>query len=367
MRRLLQLNGLAILAVVVNHSTAWVFTAMFWWPHRYRPVESPNFDQLGSFDYFALLGIMQLTVFAVPAFLFVTGFFLAYADRGICSALSFKIVGRRLITILVPYLIWSCVIFLGEMLQGEYFTPLEYLLQLVLGQAVPAYFYIPILVQFFIISPFLVPLAKHRWKILLLLSIILQLSVNSIWYFSLLDVNFPQSGFINVIHTRFFGGFLIFFSLGMVAGFHRQVIRQFLFRYKMILVVTLVGVALLSLVEAFLLSDYPSGRGWFGSRTVTSNVYSVAFILCFLAFNKITLPFPGFFDWLGRNSFGIYLIHVSVLEVTARAINQLSPWLLSMTWLFQIILILIAIGIPLAFMKVVKMSPARRSYRYLFG
>ena len=47
-RKLFLLNGLAIQAVVANHASGWGITAMFWWAHRYLPVESPNFDQLGS-------------------------------------------------------------------------------------------------------------------------------------------------------------------------------------------------------------------------------------------------------------------------------------------------------------------------------
>ena len=71
------LRGLAILAVVYNHATGWGYTAMFWWADRYRQVGSlPNYDQMGSLPYYVLAVIQQLAQFSVPAFLFISGFFI---------------------------------------------------------------------------------------------------------------------------------------------------------------------------------------------------------------------------------------------------------------------------------------------------
>jgi hypothetical protein len=45
-KRMLYLNGLAVLTVILYHSSAWGFIGMFFWTDRYRPVSVPNFDQL---------------------------------------------------------------------------------------------------------------------------------------------------------------------------------------------------------------------------------------------------------------------------------------------------------------------------------
>jgi peptidoglycan/LPS O-acetylase OafA/YrhL len=366
-RRLLQLNGLAILAVVVNHATGWVFTAMFWWAHRFRPVESPNFDQVGSWDYYGMLGIMQLTVFAVPAFLFVTGYFLAYAARGSRSSLNYKIVGGRLVTILIPYLFWSLVIFASDILQGEIMPPLEYLYRLIMGKATAAYFYIPLLAQFLVLSPLLAPLAKTSWKPLLIVSVVVQAFLISFFYLNLLDVPLPLQDLVIISHFPFFGRRMVYFSLGIIAGFHQQSIRLFLARFKLVLLVAVIIMAFMSVVESLILSDYTSGRGWSGPQTITSHGYAIFFILCFLAFERLRFPFPKFFEWLGRNSLGIYLMHVIVLEFVSRSIAHLSPCLLGCAWLFQFSLVVLAIALPLALMQAVKISPVRCSYRYLFG
>jgi len=158
-KRLLLLNGLAILAVVCNHAAGWGYTAMFWWTDRYRPVSTPNFDQLGSFSYYGLSVLRQITVFSVPAFLFASGYFVAYAARG-RSAPSWKMVKVRLTNLLIPYVIWSAVIFVGDALQGITHAPVEYLERQVSGGADEPYLYVPLLYQFYLLSPLVVPMAK---------------------------------------------------------------------------------------------------------------------------------------------------------------------------------------------------------------
>lgn len=110
-KRLFLLNGLAILAVVCSHATGWGSIAMSPWADRYRLVVGPDYDQTGTLPYYMLLAMKCLMPFSVPAFLFVSGFFVAYAARGSQSALSWKMVIVRLRNLLVPYLIWSVVIF----------------------------------------------------------------------------------------------------------------------------------------------------------------------------------------------------------------------------------------------------------------
>ena len=61
-RRLPLLNGFAILAVVSSHATGWGYMAMVWWADRYRPVEVPNFDQLYTPSYYALVAIQGNTI-----------------------------------------------------------------------------------------------------------------------------------------------------------------------------------------------------------------------------------------------------------------------------------------------------------------
>ena len=64
--------------VPLHHSTAYGLQAMFEWTNRYRDVAVPNFDQLGTLPYYVLMFARQFDAFGVPAFLFVSGFFIAF-------------------------------------------------------------------------------------------------------------------------------------------------------------------------------------------------------------------------------------------------------------------------------------------------
>ena len=164
-RRLLLLNGFSILGVILYHSVGWGFVAMFSWAHRYMPVLSPNFDQIGGIPYYAMRFVEQLVVFTIPAFLFVSGFFVAFATGRMQSNIKWETIGARIKRMLIPYLIWSFVLFGLFFIQGNLYTLQQYLRMLFTGQTNPAYYYVPLLIQFYLLSPLIVPLAKRNWKI----------------------------------------------------------------------------------------------------------------------------------------------------------------------------------------------------------
>jgi peptidoglycan/LPS O-acetylase OafA/YrhL len=368
-KRLLLLNGLAILAVVCNHAAAWGYTAMFWWADRYRPVTAPNFDQIGTLPYYGLLAIQQLAVFSVPAFLFVSGFFVSYAARA-KSALSWKMVITRIRHLLVPYVIWSGVIFVADALQGTTYAPVEYLERLVFGRATAVYFYIPVICQFYLLSPLVIPIARTRGKLILVVSALLQLGIVGSRYLIPFGVETPALDLmIRVTPCWSFPRWAFFFAFGLVSGFHLARLKYWLHRLKWGLFVAVVVLGVLDVLEPEVLyhtigKDWGWGRGLF---TISSNLYAVAFILCFLAFDKVTIPGSKMFHQLGRSSFSIYLLHPKVLEFAARVIRQIAPLMLAHQVVFQPLLVVLAIGGPLLFMTTVSRSPARRFYRHLFG
>jgi len=367
-KRLLLLNGLAILAVVCNHATGWGFTAMFWWTDRYRSVATPCFDQVGTLPYYVLLAIQQLVVFSVPAFLFISGFFVAYAARGRQSTPSWKMVITRIRNLLLPYAIWSMVIFVGDALQGLTYTPVGYLERLVLGRATAGYFYVPLICQFYVLSPLVAPLAKSRGKLVLVVSALLQLGSLSLRYLVAYGAETPALAFlIRMTPEWSFPRWAFFFALGVVFGFHLTWLKQWLHRLKWSLLVAVVVLGLLAILEPQA-PLHTGGKEWGRSlASISSNLYAVAFILCFLAFGKVTIPGSRIVHQLGRSSFGIYLLHPKVVEFIARIIRQIVPWILAHQVVFQPLLVVTGVGGPFLFMIAVSRSPARRSYRYLFG
>jgi peptidoglycan/LPS O-acetylase OafA/YrhL len=352
---------------------SWGYTAMFWWTDRYRPVTVPNYDQFGTLLYYGIGLVRKLTAFSVPAFLFVSGLFVAYAARGSRSTLSWKVVKVRLTNLLVPYTIWSVVIFVGDFLQGTTHTPVEYLRRLVFGGAAPPYFYVPLLCQLYLLSPLLVTVAKTRGRQLLLVSALVLLSMISLGYLNLYGIVvgmempvvdrmralLPPSSFVR---------WIFFFVLGVVSGLHLRQLKQWLARFRWHLLVAAIVLAILAVLEAEVIF-HSTGVDWWRSTpfSIPASLYAVGFILCFLAFDKIPIPFSRLVRQIGKVSFGIYLLHWTVLQFAARAIQEFTPWLLAPTALFLSVLVILAVGLPLSFTTAVARSPLRRYYRYLFG
>jgi len=363
-KRLFLLNGLAILAVVCSHATGWGSIAMSPWADRYRLVVGPNYDQTGTLPYYMLLAMKCLMPFSVPAFLFVSGFFVAYAARGSQSALSWKMVIVRLRNLLVPYLIWSVVIFVGDALQGITYTPVEYLTRLALGGAHPVYFYIPLICQFYLLSLLVVPVARTRARKLLFASALLQLGVLSSRYLILFGVEIPA---LRRTTDLLFPMYAFFFAFGIVSGFRLQQLKWWLVRVKWGLLVAVVVLGALAILESEVVYRLTGIRRGSGPTTIPTSLYAAAFILCFLAFNKVSIPFSKNIYRLSSATFGIYLLHPKVLEFVARAIRKFAPSMLVYPVLFVPVLIVSGVGVPLLLMTVVVNSPMRKSFRYLFG
>lgn len=376
-RRLLLLNGLAILAVVCNHAAHTAPLTMFWWTFRYSPGTAvPNYDQFGTVTYYVLIAIMKLTLFAVPSFLFVSGFFVSIITRGHESALSWKWVRPRIVRLLVPYLIWSLATFFINWLQscvdGCTTNSLgEYISMLLTGRAQNPYWYVVLICQFYLLSPLLVALARTRLRLLLLFAALAHVCALLVVYLGFF-VDVPPIAHV-VFYGRSFPRDLIYFVFGIAAGLHLTTFQQWLSRFKWFLLVALFVSAIASLIEAELFYRISGGgynylshyRG--GPMTVPMTLYILTFILCFLAFAKVKFPFSKFLYRLAPKSYGIYLIHPFFTQFMPKVFYHLAPWLLAYQILYQPVLVTISVGVPLLFMTLVSKSRIRGSYRYLFG
>jgi hypothetical protein len=367
-RRLLLLNGLATLAVVINHAIGWGFTTMFWWTDRYRAVSVPNFDDLGSPTYYTLRTVEQLVIAAIPTFLFVSGFFVAMATGRNNPTLGWRVVGTRIVNLVIPYLLWSILIFVVDfVLLDVQQTPSYYLVLLLFGGAISGFYYVPLLCQLYLLSPFLVPLAKGRWQLLLIAALLIQGFVQLSHYQGVLGFALWPFDSIARVPSWAFPGYLFWFSFGIVAGFHLTSFKSWLANIKWGLPPLALLCVLVGIWEwEFILNR--SGEEWLTPiRLLSDELASGAIILTFLAFSEVTLPFSNRLGELGQKSYGIYLVHSLVLLWTAKLIYRFEPWLLAYQVLYQPILLVVGVGVPLSLMWLVSRSPARRYYQYIFG
>lgn len=367
-RRLLYFMGFSIICVVLNHTSAWGFVSMFWWTDRYLPVSVPNFDQMGSASYYALRFIEQFIIFSIPTFLFVSGFFLAFATGRNRSTVSREVVFTRVKNLLIPYVLWSCAYLGLEVILGRNLTLGQFARILLTGQATEAYYFIPVLIQLYLISFILIPLARNHWKEVLLLSGLFQLFILLLRYVMILDLDIlALQPFFFLTSSWLFTGFLFWFASGIVFGFHSSVIKPWFIRRRWYAFVALILVFLLGILEWEALLR-ASGQAWIPpEETLIDQIYAGLFIITFLGFEHVALPSMKAISQIGTRSFGVYLVHSLALIYTSKLIYHFAPGILGMQWIFQPILFAAGLGIPLLLMEIAARSPARRFYSYLFG
>lgn len=358
-RRLLLLNGLAALMVAVHHATGYGFNAMFDWTDRYLSVSVPNYDQIGSVPFYINIIIQQLDYFALPAFLFVSGYFISFVALGNQSLLGWNMIKQRVINLLIPFALWSLV----------FFALFVRRLPANLDEIFDRYYFIPLLIQFYLISPLLVVAAKKNWKLVMAGAAILELGRFGLHFIGKLGLDFPGHDFLVFWTPRWVFPMLFFwFVLGMVAGLHRDSFARWLSRYKWHFLAALIIFGVLSIFEYQWFSRL-LGEGWLGPYFggISRQIYALAFILCFLAFDEVSIPFSKQISELGSKSLGIYLVHSRVMYVVAVLMYRQTPLVLGNQFFYQLILILSALGGSLLLMEIFRRTPARQVYRYVFG
>jgi membrane-bound acyltransferase YfiQ involved in biofilm formation len=368
-RRLLYLNGVSITCVILFHAAGMGFVAMFAWAHRYLPAGVPAASQIGSPSYFGLRFIEQLIIFCIPAFLFVSGYFIAVATGKNRSTIGWEVVWARLKMLWIPYLLWTAIILvLQVILEDKSLSLRRLLLDVFTGETNEVMYFIPLLTQFYLLAPLLVWLAKKNWRLLLVGVLILQIAVQLLAYPMFLGWDLPNAASLpNLAPKWFFISKVLWFPLGVIFGLNLEQLKPFLQRWRW----AFLTVALLAIPVGVLeweLYFRLSGLEWLSHReTLVDTVYSLAVILSFLAFAQARLPLPRQMEQLGVKSYGIYLTHALFIQYAARLVYHLAPQLLAYQIVLLPLLILVGFAGPLVLMYLFERSPLRPYYKYVFG
>jgi hypothetical protein len=227
-----------------------------------------------------------------------------------------------------------------------------------------------LLIQYYLLAPLFVPLAREHGKAFLIVAALIHLSVQSINYLEGLGVDFAGKELLIALTPRwiFIGQQPFWFPLGLVFGLHSDLFREKLTPLRGLFSITTVVFLILAFLE-FEMVEVLNGEmrlnPQFGGYSRT--FFILSFLLWFVITNESIIPFIDKISYLGARSLGVYMANIPMIYVVAVLMYQFTPWLLGKQFLYQAILFSAGLFGPLLLMELVRRTPARLGYRYLFG
>jgi hypothetical protein len=342
------IRGIAILLVVLNHTvTLGQDTPLSW---GYPPASEPL--------AVILLFLKLIGWYAVPIFLFISGSFFAYAAQGDPPEISWKIVQNNVIHLLWPYLIWSvafyALLFVGY---GQTFSPLGYLKNLLVGFP---YNFIPIILFYFLVSPILLKLSQRTgWIFVLAIIALYQIFLILALDGYKIGITLPgfTRFFVVPVLARTFADWGIYFPLGLALTLNNSLVMPKLEKYKGVFLITSLVFLVLAALHSLTIYRFP----------LTNELYPLAFVFFLPVISRKWIPKIRFFESVGKRAFGLYLMHLLVLDSLLLLFNQYIPVLLSYQILLQPVLFMLTASIPLLVMRYAARYLKGGSYRIIFG
>jgi fucose 4-O-acetylase-like acetyltransferase len=318
-------RGLAIIAVVSIHAAYLVLA-----------------DDINRY----LVAYFNVLLFAVPAFIFISGYWSGQKPMG-SSADYRAFLTKRLSRILIPYLFWSFVWLGYEASRTHDFNGSEIIRKLFLGQACIGYYFIILLAQLYILTPLFKYINRKSFglELVLLLNII---SLSILYLSRLFSIIWPLPASLP------FYSWIIFYEIGLLAGDYDN--RKTLMPKNMrFLILPAIFISLLiSELEAMIILSKADNLNFALSATKFSSVfYSVCVILGFLLVREHIKYWPKSLVILGNFSFGIYLIHGPILNQAARLVQK-SSIIYSFQSLYQFTVVLITILVCFALIYIIR-------------
>jgi surface polysaccharide O-acyltransferase-like enzyme len=314
---------------------------------------------------YPFVALDQVGKFAIPAFMFIAGYFIAYATSGGKRDLRWPIIRARLENLLWPWLIWSGIMLVGQSFQGDPLSLEQYLRDLFIQ-----YYFIPLLIFYYLLAPWVVKAARKNTRSLLIGAAVTQLLVVALFYARVYQSDFPNTFRLWVDQSPLqYLRFAFYFPFGVVCGMYPRMIKTPLARFKTRLpwlTLFLFGLAFLETLRAYNTGGdlWPIG----GDQTkLSSALFSTSLLLCFVAYDRLKVPYNRTINNLGAHSYGLYLCHYVILGILAKIITRLVPWITTQGWLFLPLLFVLTVALSMLLMQSAARLPTKRLYRYVFG
>jgi len=318
-------RGVAIVLVVAAHAAISLLAA---------EVDRPGFDNVTP----VLFGLVQLpspvkTVvlelcrLAVPLFLFFSGYHLARSPRTIATIRNGA---RRLV---VPMLFWSFVGWAMSLTENDGgWTVPEFFRLLITGRTQLGYYFVILILQFLVISIWLVPMIVRRPFLSLLTVVVIQFGVHAYDYFVLIgrmDL-LTLRGVSNLPYFPefLFPRFLVAFSVGIWASTNSGRFKDISARHIGVFSLLTIVLAVVVILETGYIYHYSANvlrssafvalsRSW-GEWKISTALYTIAGTFLVISLSRRTMVLKSHIDELGKHSYQVLLLHGIILRVLMR-------------------------------------------------
>ena len=331
------LRGLAIIAVIAIHLSAYFI----------------------FIKHMGALVIINIIVdifshFAVPLFIFISGFVLSIKYHGVFSKLTFY--KRRMRSIIPQYLVFS---FLFLIISAVYTKSIPSILtiiyDIIAGQSFYHLWFFVLIIQLYLLYPWIIKIYERysdTGKAENFLALCLTVQILS----SIIEILFSTLFHIIIINTLFsytFIQYIFYFVLGIYVNRNSHSIRRFIGSVKPLkigipVIVLTVVISSVPIIGKIYYNDYYNAPTYYYLISVFLQpvLYIFIFALCY----KITIRLmeaknimTNIIHSLGKYSFGIYLIHPLFMTATVFLMSWIG--ITYNDWIFYPVIFLLTITI----------------------
>ncbi|GAB4524201.1 MAG: hypothetical protein Fur0018_07550 [Anaerolineales bacterium] len=343
------LATLATLGVVLNHATWQVL----------GNIKPP------ALSGYAYLPLDQVGKLAIPAFMFIAGYFAAYATSGGRKPLPWTVVYARITRLFWPWVLWSAIWLGGQVIIGARSINVHEVLLTLFSQ----YYFIPMLMTYTLLAPAMTALARRSIRSLLMLSALLQVLAVALFYLQISGLITTVPEWVDLLPLQYLR-FAFYFPFGLTVGMNPAAFSPLLRWRKALPWFTLLAYGL-----AILEGSLAFQRGGFDWQRADSHVKSTSMLislgaLCyFMVYEHVPIP-----QRLGKtvrdmsaNTYGIYLSHYLVVGSLDRLLARFLPQPLPI-WMGWAYVLLLTVGTLAVCLQMIQFSTRfKRIHQYLFG
>ena len=294
-----------------------------------------NSFTVGSLQYKFNILLNGISQFAVPCFVFISGFVLYYVYHN----REYKILDfykKRIPKLVFPYLIWSFVyIFVRHAYYSSPISLINVVKDLLVGRASGHLYYMILIIQFYLVFPLLLKAYEKIDNKILSMGIF---TIGNIIIMEFVKMPFKD---------RFFMNYLIFFGLGFLLAD----LKIEGFEFNKILKIGIMSVYLIFSIY-YLTDRYRAMAGlplmWNGLYRYAWWIFSLISIISIYLLSSIlndikhSLVNNRMITSLSNHSFTIYLSHMLFITIlrNLKLFNQLKDYSMTISFVFQLVIII---------------------------